>query len=156
MRSNKEIALDAINLVTPSILKLFERTNRKELHVVIMNPSVKPWETTFENAILVEKSFGTPSMWEIPFDVLAKKKAYQAWRNSCANIDIQTKHPSSLQDDDILFYGSFVYGNIVVGCSGVEQHYDMLMSSWIALAFEQLTVAEYIKSKAESPAKASR
>ncbi|RBW43939.1 hypothetical protein DS885_12545 [Psychromonas sp. B3M02] len=156
MRSNKEIALDAIDLVTPAILKLFERTNRKELHIVVMDPSLKAWESAFDNAILVEKSLGTPKEWTIQFDHLARKKAHQAWRNGCANLDIQSKHPSSLQDDDILFYGSFVYGNIVVACSGVEQHYDMLMSSWIALAFEQLTVAEYTKSKTDTPTKAFR
>lgn len=156
MRNNKEIALDAIEIVKPSITKLFERTNRQELHIVIMNPALKPWEATFEEAILVEQSLGKPSEWKIPFDELARKKAKQAWRNGCANLDIQSKHPSALQEDDILFYGSFVYGNIVVGCSGVEQHYDMLMSSWIALAFEQLTVAEYTKSKTEAPTKATR
>ena len=61
-----------------------------------------------QNAILVEQSLGNPSEWAIPFDKLARKKAYQAWRNGCANVDIQTKHPSALQDDDILFYGSFL------------------------------------------------
>ncbi|GAL19014.1 hypothetical protein JCM19235_2437 [Vibrio maritimus] len=37
MKSNKEIALDAIELVKPAIEKLFERTNRKELHIVVMD-----------------------------------------------------------------------------------------------------------------------
>jgi len=36
------------------------------------------------------------------------------------NMNLQTLHPASLYDGDILFYGSFVYENIVVDCNGVE------------------------------------
>jgi len=156
MKSHKEIALDAIDLVTPSILKLFERTNRKELHIVVMDPTIKPWEADFKDAILVEKSMGKPDEWTIKFDDLARNKAQQAWRSGSANMNHQTAHPSSLREGDVLFYGSFVYGDIVVGCSGVQPYYDMLISSWVALAFEQLSVAEYQRSKDETPTRAFR
>lgn len=59
MRSMKDITQDAIDIVKPSIDKLFERTNRKELHIVVMNPHLKPWEASFEDAILYEESLGT-------------------------------------------------------------------------------------------------
>lgn len=156
MKSNKEIALDAIELVKPAIEKLFERTNRKELHIVVMDPSIKPWEGNFEESILVESSLGNPSQWTIEFDKLARKKAQQAWRNNTPNIHQQSVHPSSLREGDVLFYGSFVYGDIVVACSGVEQWYDMLISSWIALAIEQLTISEYQSIKSTTPTKQFR
>lgn len=156
MRNQKEIALDAIELVKPAIINLFERTCRKELHIVVMDPTIKPWEAKFEDAILVEETLGTPAEWPVPFDKLARKKAQQAWRDGVANIDHQTLHPSSLREGDILYFGSFVYGNIVVGCSGVEPYYDMLISSWVALAFEQLTIAEYQIDKIKIPKKAFR
>ncbi|QGG79676.1 hypothetical protein GH975_03465 [Litorivicinus lipolyticus] len=38
------------------------------------------------------------------------------------------------------FYGSFVYGSVIVACSGVEQWFDVLVSGWVAVAFEQLLV----------------
>ncbi|ASJ71231.1 hypothetical protein [Granulosicoccus antarcticus] len=150
MKSQVEIVADAIDLVRPSIDLLFERTNRQELHIVVMNPRVKPWEATFEESILYETSLGQPEKWTIKFDQLARQKARQAWRNQCANINSQLVHPASLQEDDLLFFGSFVYGDIVVACSGVEQWYDMLISGWIAVAIEQLMMHEYqtIKSKA--------
>ena len=153
MKNIKEIARDAVELVSPSIERLFERTNRKELHIVVMNPQIKPWEASFEDAILFEKSLGSPESWSIPFDQLARKKAQQAWRESTSNIQLQTLHPSLLRDDDVLFYGSFVYGNVVVGCSGVEQWYDMLVSGWIAVAIEQLTMHDYHAQKMENPTK---
>ncbi|GLT13828.1 hypothetical protein [Vibrio algivorus] len=151
MLDAKSIVKDAIDVVTPSIEKLFERTNRKELHIVVMNPELKPWESSFEDAILYEKSLGEPESWTIPFNQLARQKAKQAWRDSVANINTQTQHPASIREGDILFYGSFVYGNIVVACSGVEQWYDMLISGWIAVAIEQITMSEYQNNKISNP-----
>ncbi|MDG3086327.1 hypothetical protein P7F88_09490 [Vibrio hannami] len=151
MKDNKAIAIDAIELVKPAIEGLFERTNRKELHIVVMNPSIKPWEASFEEAILTEASLGSPESWQLPFDEFARKKANQAWRNSVSNTQVQNIHPSSLKDDDILFYGSFVYGDVVVACSGVEQWYDMLVAGWIAVAIEQLAISEYQTIKANNP-----
>lgn len=138
-----DIAREAVALVKPSIEQLFKRTNRKELHIVIMDPRLKPWESGFNDAILYQESIQNTDPWEIPFDELARKKAEQAWRERQANIVVQTSHPSSLREDDIHFYGSFVYGNVVVACSGVEQWFDMLISGWVALTFEQLAVHEH-------------
>ena len=138
-----DIAREAVALVTPSIEELFNRTKRKELHIVIMDPRLKPWESDFKDAILYEETIRNTDPWQSPYDELARKKAEQAWRERQANVVLQTRHPSSLREDDIHFYGSFVYGNVVVGCSGVEEWFDMLISGWIALAFEQLVVHEF-------------
>ena len=143
---HEEMARQAVELVRPSIDALFERTNRKALHIVIMDPRLKPWESSFDEAILYQESIITAEAWEKPFDELARNKAQQAWRDSQANIVAQTMHPTSLREGDIPFYGSFVYGNIVVACSGVEQWFDMLVSGWVALAFEQLMVHEFQSS----------
>lgn len=140
---HEEAAKQAVELVKPSIEALFERTNRKELHIVIMDPRLKPWETDFKDAVLYQESIRNSDVWEHPFDDFARNKAEQAWRNSEANIVMQTRHPSALREGDIPFYGSFVYGGMVVACSGVEQWFDMLVSGWIALAFEQLMVHEH-------------
>lgn len=137
---HEDIAKQAVELVMPSITALFERTNRKELHIVIMDPRIKPWEADFNSAILYQESIRTSGSWEFPFDEFARNKAEQAWRHSQANVVAQTMHPSSLREGDIPFYGTFVYGNIVVASSGVEQWFDMLISGWVALAFEQLMV----------------
>ncbi len=137
-----DIAKQAVLLVKPSIDELFKRTNRKELHIVIMDPRIKPWESNFNDAILHEESIKNSETWEKPFDEFARSKAEQAWRERQANIVAQTIHPSSLREGELPFYGSFVYGNIVVACSGVEQWFDMLVSGWIALAFEQLMIHE--------------
>jgi len=137
-----EIAKQAVELVKPSIEALFEKTNRKELHIVIMDPRLKPWESKFEDAILYQESIKNLP-WEKPFNEFALSKAEQAWRERQGNIVTQAMHPTSLREGDLPFYGSFVYGNVVVACSGVEQWFDMLVSGWIALAFEQLAIHEF-------------
>jgi len=142
MKSHEDIAVAAVALVKPSIEALFQHTKRKELHIVIMDPRIKPWEGHFEDAILYEESIKTIEPWEQPFDDLARNKAQQAWREGMHNLITQKQHPSSLRKDDIPFYGSFVYGNVVVACSGLEQWFDMLISGWVALSFEQLLIHE--------------
>jgi len=138
-----DIARQAVALVKPSIDALFQRTNRKELHIVIVDPRIKPWEASFDDAILYQESIRNTETWDKPYAEFARNKAEQAWRDKQANIVTQTRHPSSLREGDFPFYGSFVYGNVVVACSGVEQWFDMLVSGWIALAFEQLMVDEF-------------
>lgn len=139
--NHEALAKEAVSLIKPSIEALFERTNRRELHIVIMDPRIKPWEADFADAILYQESIRTAE-WALPFDEFARNKAEQAWRDAQANIVTQAQHPSSLREGDLPFYGSFVYGNVVVACSGVEQWFDMLVSGWIALAFEQLVIHE--------------
>lgn len=151
VKNQIDIVVDAIDLVRPSIELLFKRTNRQELHIAVMNPRIKPWEAEFEEALLYEVSIGQPESWTIPFDQLARQKAMQAWRGQRANINSQLVHPASLRGDDLLFFGSFVYGDIVVACSGVQQWYDMLISGWIAVAIEQLVMHEYQTLKAGNP-----
>ncbi|MFA0076800.1 hypothetical protein AB4427_01365 [Vibrio artabrorum] len=156
MKSNLELAESAVELVLPAIDNMFKQAKRKELHIVVINPTVKPWESDFESAILFQRSLGNPESWAVEFDKLARAKAKQAWKHSFSNIDIQSKHPTLLEEGDVLWSGSFVYGGIVVACSGVEPEFDMLASGLIAVAFEQLAVHEYHNDKLSEPMKTFR
>lgn len=136
----KQLAQDAIALVAPAIENLFNTGKRNLCHIVVMNPEYMPWEKDFDDAILLEYSFGNPSEWELDFVGMAKAKALQSWRHRVPNAQLQHTHPASLREDDLKFYGSYVYGDIVVSCSGLEQHFDVLISSWVAHAMEQLAI----------------
>jgi hypothetical protein len=136
----QQLAKDAILLVAPAIENLFKTGKRDLCHIVVMNPEYMPWEKDFEEAILLEYSFGDRSSWDLDFVGMAKAKAFQSWRHRIPNSVLQHTHPASLREDDLKFYGSFVYGDIVVACSGLEQHFDVLISSWVAIAMEQLAI----------------
>jgi hypothetical protein len=147
------IAEEAIRLLTPSIeVLLREKAKRTDMHVVIMDPTLKPWESSFEDAVLLEHSFTERSGWENPYDELARAKAEQAWRLGRSNRELFQNAPALLRDGDVAFYGSFEYEGVIVAASGVEAWYDVLVSGWIATAVQQLAQAEFQTWKEANPA----
>jgi hypothetical protein len=140
-----------MDLARPSINELLERyAKRKHYHIVIMDPKKEPWECTFEEAILAEFSQGKEA-WEYEYDKIARSKAKQAWRNQQANIITQTLAPATLHSGDTIYFGSFEYYGMIVACSGIESYFDMLISGWIALAYQQLSQHYLTKHKAAYP-----
>lgn len=149
---HKNIAETAISLLLPSISKLLlEKAKRTDMHIVVMDPTQKPWEVSFEDAILLEKSLSDKNQWEHPYDQFARAKARQAWRDGRANFKKHLLAPATLTTGDIVHYGSFEYQGVIVAASGVEPWFDVLVSGWVALAIQQLAQDEYQKFKAAKP-----
>lgn len=150
--NHKQIAETAIALLDPSIGKLLrEKAKRTDMHIVVMDPSKKPWEVSFEEAILLEKSLSDKSGWELPYDDFAMAKARQAWRDGSGNAEKQLLAPATLAAGEIVHYGSFEYQGVIVAASGVEPWFDLLVSGWVALAIQQLAQDYYQKFKIENP-----
>lgn len=151
----KEIAEEAYEILKPSIQKLLiEKAKRKDMHIVVMHPGIKPWETSFEEAILVEFSLTDKDKWENPYDVLARAKAKQAWRDGKDNVHKHLIAPATLNNGEVAFYGSFVHEGVVVAASGVEGWFDVLISGWMAVAIQQLAQEWYQKFKTDNPGSA--
>jgi hypothetical protein len=130
------ISKQAVELMIPSILALLAVAGKTDLHIVIMNPQLKPWESMPEDAILHEQSIGDPKEWEHKYDVIARSKAFVTWRE---NSDVVHElGPAVLRSGDKLFSGSFIHQGVVVACSGIQPYFDRLISGWIALAVQQL------------------
>ena len=145
---HKKIAQDSFELIKPSVTKLLkERALREDMHIVVMNPTIKPWESTFEDAILVEFSTTDKKDWKKPFDTYALDKARQAWRDGRSNVTKHLLSPATLKDGDVAFYGSFEYEGVIVAASGVEGWFDQLVSGWMALTVQQLCQDYYQKLK---------
>lgn len=147
-----ELAESALQLLEPAITKLLsEKAKRTDSHIVVMDPTKKPWETSFEDAILLEKSIGDRDKWARPFDEFARGKARQAWRDGRDNARKHLLAPATLGAGDIAFYGSFEYEGVIVASSGVEECFDVLISAWVALAIQQLAQHEYDRFKSQNP-----
>jgi hypothetical protein len=147
-------ARQVFELVKPAIKELLEKyAKRQDLHIVFMNPQIKPWEAPFEEAILEEFFIGDPEKWEHDYKAIARSKAEQTWREQRANLITQTLGPATLRPNDTVYWGSFEYYGMVVACSGVESYFDMLVSSWLALAYQQLSQHYLTKFKTEYPNK---
>ncbi len=149
---HKTLAEEAIRVIRPAITVLLnEKAKRRDMHVVVMDPTKKPWETGFEEAILYECSFSDKSNWENPYDELARAKAKQAWRDGKGNMHKHLNAPATLSSGDVTFYGSFEYEGVIVAASGIEPWFDVLVSGWIVLTVQQLAQDWYQRFKCENP-----
>jgi hypothetical protein len=146
------LAKEAVRLLKPSIRKLLEeKAKRQDMHIVVMDPTKKPWECPFEEAVLYEESITDKSSWENPYDEMAIAKARQAWRNGRSNFHAQMLSPATLKDGDLVFHGSFEYEGVLVAASGVEGWFDVLVCGWVALAIQQLAQDAFQKFLISNP-----
>ena len=135
----KELAREAVELVLPAIFRLLEHyAKRKHLCIVVMDPGIKPWEGSFEKAVLYQHRIGNPAEWEHDYQDIARSKAQQAWRNGQANIITQMLGPANLKTCDTVYWGSFEYQGVIVAASGIQPWFDMLVSAWVAVAIQQI------------------
>jgi len=143
MKSIKELAVEALKILRPSIDELLKQAKRQHIHIVVMNPQVKPWEAKFTEAIAYEESITDGKKWEHPYDQIARSKAEQEWRdNNGTNLITQLLAPAMLRDGYTLFYGSWSHYGQIVSCSGVEPWYDTLISMWLSTTIQQLAQHE--------------
>lgn len=133
-----EVAQQAVNAVLPSIQSLV-RTNvlkRESLHIVIgepaftdrRDPSFERWQS---GGILLQHSIGDPSQWQRPYDEFARRKCYQSWRWEMTMRQMLSEYRYLLQPGDAVYEGSAISRNLVVGVSGVQQHFDHMIAHWI-------------------------
>jgi len=149
---HEQLAREAVELVMPAIYELLDRyAKRKDLHIVVMDPRVKPWEGSFDEAVLHERSVGDSSKWKDDYRRIARSKAKQAWRDGQANIITQMLAPATLKNGDTVFWGSFEYYGVIVAASGIESWFDMLVSAWVATALQQLAQHKVQQLKTEHP-----
>lgn len=146
------LAAESVELCLPSIKKLLkERAKRQDMHIVIMDPRYKAWEKNFEDSVLYEYSLGDKASWSVDFQSVALQKAEQSWRVGHSNMYTHLFAPASLRVGDVAFYGSFDHNGIIVAASGVESWFDVLVSGWIAVAFQQLAQEWYNNFKIDEP-----
>jgi hypothetical protein len=140
-------------MIRPAIMHLLETmARRKHLHIVVMNPRIKPWDGfKLEQSILVEFSIGDPSEWEYDYKKFARSKTEQAWRDQRPNLITQMLAPATLRSGDTFYFGSFEYYGVYVGCSGIESHFDMMIAGWYAVGFQQTMQHLIQKYREENP-----
>ena len=136
----KQLVAEAIEIVTPSITRLLQsRGKRNAFHIVVLDPTVHPWDGTFERAILYEHSINRED-WDKDYARIARSKAYQTWRDArhVPNIVTHELGPASLEQGDAEAWSSFSWYGLTVGGSGVQRWFDFLISGWVALTCQML------------------
>jgi hypothetical protein len=104
-------------------------------HVVIMDPAKPPGTCRFEEAILLEASFGKPrAEWDADYAMYARAKAELSWRTQRDSSAVQALSPHLLARGDLRVWGSVCLDGIVVALSGAEAEYDEALAGAIAMA----------------------
>lgn len=117
-------ALDALEPAFLRIVAEEPASFEHALHVVVMDPAATPARAAFEEAILVERSFGDPARWQADYAHYARAKARLAWREGSTTSMLVEQAPARLQPGDFVVPGAVCRHGLVVGASGAQPWYD--------------------------------
>lgn len=109
------------------------------MHIVVMDPAAEPRTSPFEDAILIERSFGDVANWQADYAWYARAKTRLAWREQMTLRTLFAQHPERLRDDDIRVEGAVQSGRWIVGASGARAWYDHAIATTAIALFEAAT-----------------
>jgi hypothetical protein len=122
-------ALDAMAPMLDDLLADRDVSAEAAMHVVVMDPAADPRTSSFDDAILTERSYGNPSRWEADYAWYARAKARLAWREQMTLRTLFANHADRLRPDDIRVEGAVREGDLVVAASGAQAWYDHAIAS---------------------------
>lgn len=143
----RKLAEEAVQTVLPAIMELMKaRAKRAHLHIVVLDPTIKPWNSTFEDAVLYEHPIGNPQDWMHDYMTIARGKAQQGWRTQLPNGLMQLNAAVLLEKGDVKYTSCYVdaVSGMTVGCSGIQGYFDYLIGGLVAIACLQLAHEETV------------
>lgn len=127
----------AVDLVQPMIVAGMESRRLGKsgfLHVVILDPAMRCGESLFEDAILLEHSYGDRGAWDADYALYAREKARVCWLHARSGHEIRACSPHLLRGTDTGVWGGIWLDGIVVGVSGADPWFDEAIGFSIAAA----------------------
>jgi hypothetical protein len=128
LHADAALAARALDAVAPMIEQAMRDPAHGDggfLHIVVMDPALGPASSTFEEAILHERSFGGErARWDADYAAFAREKARVSWRSRRDN-------PR----------GAVCVDGFVVGASGAFEPFDQAYSGAVAMWLRALARA---------------
>ncbi len=128
-----------------------------QCHVVVLVPAMVEAGYSWPNYqiqphALFERSVGDKTQWEHEYDHITRCKALQLWHDR--NDDRTAIIPHLLFPGDTPFWGGVKHRGFVVVCSGVQAHFDKMISGvssdiMVALAHDAFELDEHRKAGAD-------
>jgi hypothetical protein len=149
--ADRSAAQRAVDMVMPMIEAAMKDPGVGDggfLHIVVMNPVAVPGDTSFEQAVLYERSIGDTSRWDADYAAYARAKARTSWLSGMDTHTLRELQPHRLKHGDAGVWGSAVLDGIVVATSGVHPWYDEAFSGAIAYALRAVAKA---RAQAHAP-----
>jgi hypothetical protein len=131
--------LDALAPMLDRLLADPTVSGEHAMHLVVMDPAADPATASFDDAILVERSYGDVAQWKADYVWYARAKTRLAWREQMSLRTLFARHPARLRDDDIRVEGAVRSGRWVVGASGAQPWYDHAIAT-VAIALLEAAV----------------
>ncbi len=135
----REIAFTAMKLAAQTALAT-DKLSKSMFHIVMLVPVLMKGTVTpiIRPTILAEHSLGK-KFWKNKYEEIAVSKAFQLWDGQ--NLGGTDSVPHLLFEGDTHYWGGVKRDGIVVACSGVQSHFDKMISSLtvdlaIGLAYE--------------------
>ncbi|WKB52208.1 hypothetical protein [Eleftheria terrae] len=144
---DREMAQHAVELAR-SLLEASTRDDRINqggfFHIVIMDPARTPMNSSFEEAILYEASFGgRREDWDADYAAFARAKTRISWQHGRDSSRIQAEQPYLLRSGDTTLWGSVCLDGLVVGASGAEAAWDEALAGTVAMLLRALAKTAY-------------
>jgi len=133
-----ERGLDALAPMLDRLLADAAVSGEHAMHLVVMDPDADP-SKAFDDAILVERSFGDAATWQADYASYARAKTRLAWRERMSLRTLFAEHPERLRDDDIRVEGAVRIGRWIVGASGAQAWYDHAIATSASALFDAAT-----------------
>lgn len=134
----------AIELATPLLAAACRDAalgDSGHLHIVVMNPLRSSTDSTFEDAILIEASFGDDAREDERYARYARDKARLSWRLGRDGLALQQQFSQHLRAGDTTLGGAVVLDGLVVATSGCLEVYDEALSGCVAMCLRGVVKA---------------
>jgi hypothetical protein len=130
-----QVAESAVKLALPTIeaaLKSPGVSGLGVLHLVLLDPALRPGDCPFDSAVLYEYSVGERSSWDVDYAAFARSKAQLSWQHGMDSRQLQLMEPHRLRSVDALLWGGVWLDGIVVAASGAMPIWDEAFSLSVA------------------------
>lgn len=131
--------LDALAPLLDRLLADPSISGESAMHVVVMDPAIETDMLPFDDAILVERSFGDVASWQADYAAYARAKTRLAWREQMTLRTLFAQHRERLREGDIRVEGAVRSGRWIVGASGAQAWYDHAIATMAIALFEAAT-----------------
>ena len=117
------LVLRAISLIKPTIRSilgsdLVER--RRNIHIVVIEPGGQKFEQTIADDPKEE--------WKYPYDEIARRKARLCQESGKPSGHVLYRTPWLFKEGDARYAGGVVEDGLVVAISGLQSHFDEMLS----------------------------
>lgn len=102
------------------------------LHLVVLDPGLRPSDCAFDAAVLYEHSVGERGRWDADYAGFARAKAQLSWVHAMDSRRLQLLEPQRLRSTDSLLWGGVWLDGIVVAASGALPQWDEAFSLSVA------------------------